>query len=96
MENDEYEFFLLMDRFNVRLFSSRASRKPRIEISRAVVFKYHGIVRTWMLVGGVLYVMKNPARMLPNARRLIGLVRSGLFSLIEINGGNRGFVMTTK
>lgn len=96
MENDEYGFFLLMERFSVRLFSSRASRKPRIEISRAVVFKYHGIVRIWMLVGGILYEIKNPARMLPNARRLIGLIRFGSFSLIEINGGNRGFVMTTK
>lgn len=31
--------------------------------------------------------MKNPARMLPNARRLIGLIRSGLFSFMIIRGG---------
>lgn len=40
--------------------------------------------------------MKNPAKILPNARRLIGLIRFGLFSLIEIIGGNRGFDITTK
>lgn len=49
-----------------------------------------------MLVGGILYEIKNPAKMLPNARRLIGLIRSGSFSLIEIRGGKRGFVIVTK
>ena len=55
----------------VRLFSSSAIRNPNTEIIRAVVFKNHGIVRTGMLVGGILYEMTNPAKMLPNARRLI-------------------------
>lgn len=40
--------------------------------------------------------MRNPAKILPNARRLIGLMRSGLVSLIEIRGGKRGFVIVTK
>lgn len=61
-----------------------------------MVFRYHGIVRIEMLVGGMLYEMKNPARILPNAKRLMGLIRSGLFSLIEISGGYRGLVITTK
>ena len=77
----------------VRLFSSSAIRNPNTEIIRAVVFKNHGIVRTGMLVGGILYEMTNPAKMLPNARRLIG---SGSFSLMEIRGGKRGFVIVTK
>ena len=38
----------------------------------------------------------NPAKMLPNARRLIGFMRSGSFSLMEIRGGKRGFVIVTK
>lgn len=80
----------------MRLFSSKASKNPRIETNSAVVFRYHGIVRIGTLVGGMLCEIKNPARMLPNARRLIGLIKFGLFSLIEIIGGNRGFVMTTK
>lgn len=39
-----------------------------------------------MLVGGMLREMRKPATILPNARRLIGLMRSGLFSLMVING----------
>lgn len=75
----------------VRLFSSSAIRNPNTEIIRAVVFKNHGIVRTGMLVGGILYEMTNPAKMLPNARRLIGFMRSGSFSLMEIRGGKTRF-----
>lgn len=40
--------------------------------------------------------MINPAIMLPNASRLIGLIRLGLFSLIEMSGGYRGLDMMTK
>lgn len=87
---------LFIENFVVKLFSSRAIRKPSTEIIRAIVFRYHGIVRIWILVGGILYEIMNPAIMLPNARRLMGLIRSGLFSLIVIKGGKRGFVMVTK
>ena len=87
---------VFIDSFMVRLFSSSAIRNPNTEIIRAVVFKNHGIVRTGMLVGGILYEMTNPAKMLPNARRLIGFMRSGSFSLMEIRGGKRGFVIVTK
>lgn len=76
-----------IERFRVRLLSSRAKVNPRIEMSRAVVFKYQGMVRIWMLVGGMLDEIRNPAIMLPNARRLMGLIRSGLFSFIIIRGG---------
>lgn len=40
-----------------------------------------------MLVGGILYEMRKPARILPSAKRLIGLVRLGSFSFIVISGG---------
>lgn len=39
-----------------------------------------------MLVGGIFNEIIKPAIMLPNARRLIGLMRLGLFSLIVISG----------
>lgn len=78
---------LLVENFKLRLFSSSAIRKPIMEINRAIIFRCHGIVRIWMLVGGMLCEIKNPARMLPIARRLIGLIMSGSFSLIIISGG---------
>lgn len=40
--------------------------------------------------------MKNPARMLPSASRLIGFISIGLFSLIMIVVGKRGLVIRTK
>lgn len=49
-----------------------------------------------MVVGGRLYEMMNPAIILPSARRLIGLISSGLFSLIVICEGNRGLDIRTK
>lgn len=36
---------LFMEKFRVRLLSSRARANPRIEMSKAVVFKYQGMVR---------------------------------------------------
>lgn len=47
-------------------------------------------------MGGILYEMKNPARMLPSANRLIGLINSGLFSLMMMVGEKRGLVIKTK
>lgn len=40
--------------------------------------------------------MRKPAKMLPKARRLIELVRGELFSLMEIMGGNRGWLSKAK
>lgn len=78
------------------IFRSSAIIKPMIVTARAIIFKYQGIVITWTVVGGMLYEMKNPARMLPSASRLIGLTISGLFSLMVIVGGKRGLVISTK
>lgn len=43
-----------------------------------------------MVVGVILLEIKNPAKILPNKRRLMELIRSGLFSLIVIIGLKRG------
>lgn len=83
-------------RLLVRLFRSSAIVNPAMVTISAIVFKYHGMVITWIVVGGMLYEMKNPARMLPRARRLIGLISSGLLSLIMIVGGKRGLDISTK
>lgn len=37
---------LFIDRLSVKLLSSRAMANPEIVISRAVIFRYQGIVRT--------------------------------------------------
>lgn len=38
----------------------------------------------------------NPAKMLPIRRRVIGFINRGLFSLIKIRDGNRGFPSNAK
>lgn len=38
----------------------------------------------------------NPAKMLPISKRVIGLISKGLFSLIRIREGNRGFPSRAK
>lgn len=77
---------VFIENFEVRLLSSRAIAKPRIEISKAVSLIYQGIVRTGMFVGGILSEIRKPAKILPNASRLMGLMRSGLLSSIMISG----------
>ena len=43
----------------------------------------------WGIVVGILLEMINPANRLPINKRLIELIRNGLFSLILIRAGNR-------
>lgn len=38
----------------------------------------------------------NPAKMLPIIKRVIGFINIGLFSLIKMRGGNRGFPSRAK
>lgn len=45
VENFKYGLVLLVERLRLKLFSSREIANPMIEISRAVIFRYHGIVR---------------------------------------------------
>lgn len=83
-------------RFWVMLLISSARIKPRIVIARAVIFRYWGMVICGIVVGGMLLEMINPAKRLPISRRLMGLVRVGLFSLIVIRVGNRGCPRSAK
>lgn len=75
---------------------SSAVSRPRRVTARAVSFKRMGIVISGVLRGNVLEVIKNPAIILPQARRLRGLVIEGLFSLIGIRGLKRGYSINTK
>lgn len=58
----------------VMLFRSMATVNPKIEIVMAINFSDSGIVIVGILVGGRFEVIINPARILPRARRLIGLI----------------------
>lgn len=49
-----------------------------------------GIVICGIVVGVILFEIKNPAKILPIRRRLIGLINRGLFSLMKIRAGKRG------
>lgn len=95
-ENLEGLAGLLNLRFWVARLRSRAMVKPRIVISRAVIFRYVGMVICGIVIGGMLLVMRKPAKMLPMSRRLIGLIRFGLFSLIKISVGERGWPRSAK
>lgn len=83
-------------RLLVRLFRSSAITNPAMVTTKAVIFMYQGMVITCRAVGGMLYEMKNPAKMLPSANRLMGLISNGLFSLMVIAAGKRGLVIRTK
>lgn len=47
-------------------------------------------------IGGILNERRNPAMILPIRRRVIEFMSSGLFSLMEINGENRGCPIKAK
>lgn len=47
-------------------------------------------------MGGMLFEIRNPAKMLPMRRRLMALRRRGLFSLIKIRVGRRGCPSSAK
>lgn len=70
--------------------------RPMIVTIRAASFRAGGIVIGIMEVGGIFIVRINPAKMLPRARRVMGFVRFGLFSLIGDIGGKRGWLSKAK
>lgn len=80
----------------VRDASSRAISRPRMETISAANLRDVGIDITGVLRGRMLEVSKRPAKMLPHASRLIGLITAGLFSLIGERELNRGWPMATK
>lgn len=62
-------------RFCVARLRSIAMVKPRIVTARAVIFRYHGIVIWGTVIGGMVLVMKKPAKILPIRRRLMEFIR---------------------
>lgn len=79
-----------------RAESSSAVKKPRRVTIRAASFRGVGMVMGGVLRGRVFEVMKRPAAMLPQAKRLMGLMMAGLFSLIGGRGLKRGWPIETK
>lgn len=69
---------------------------PIAVTARAASFKSGGIVITGVLRGRMLDVIRRPAMMLPQARRLIGEITAGLFSLIGDSVLKRGWPIDTK
>ena len=80
----------------VRVASSRAMRRPRIVTVRAASLSIGGMDIIGVLIGIMFEVINRPAMMLPHANRLIGLITSGLFSLMGERGLNRGCPIDTK
>lgn len=70
--------------------SSKAMSRPVIVTASAASFSERGIDMMGVLLGKKLEVINNPATILPQARRLIGLITEGLFSLMGENALNRG------
>ncbi len=83
-------------RFCVSRLISNAIMKPRVVIARAVSFRWRGIVIRGVVIGGMLLNRIKPAKMLPIRSRLIGLISSGLFSLMVMEGGKRGCPSSAK
>lgn len=73
-----------------------ASARPSAETARAASFRLRGMVRTGTLKAARLEVIRSPARTLPRASRLMGLITAGLFSLIGERGLKRGWPMETR
>ena len=76
--------------------SSSAVKSPRIVTRRAASFREVGIVMIGVFNGRVFRVIRKPAIMLPQARRLMGLITAGLFSLIGDSALKRGWPIETK
>lgn len=80
----------------VREASSMAMRRPVIVTAKAASLRRGGIVMIGVLDGMKFEVMIRPAMILPQAKRLRGLMTEGLFSLIGESVRNRGVPMETK
>lgn len=80
----------------VRRASSRAVRSPIMVTNKAASFSSRGIVIIGVFEGRRLEVIRNPAIMLPQASRLIGLMTAELFSLMGGRALKRGWPIETK
>ena len=76
--------------------SSSAVKRPRIVTTSAASLRRGGIDMTGVFRGVMLEVISRPARILPQASRLIGFRTAGWFSLIGDNALNRGCPIETK
>lgn len=76
--------------------NSRAIKRPRIVIIRAASFSTGCIVITGVFKGTILEEIRKPPIMLPHARRLMGFISIGSFSLMGARGKNRGCPIGTK
>lgn len=64
--------------------------------TRAAALRRKGMDITGVFRGVMLEVIRRPATTLPQARRLMGLITVGLFSLIGESGLKRGCPIDTK
>lgn len=76
--------------------SARAIMSPVIVTASAASLRDKGIVMMGVLDGRKYEVIIRPAMMLPQARRSMGAVTAGLFSLIGDKEENRGQPIVTK
>lgn len=82
--------------FVVIVANSKAVKSPRVVMIKAVIFSEKGIVITGVFVWCIFNVIKKPVIMLPQAKRLMGLITVRLFSLIGESELNRGCFINTK
>lgn len=68
----------------VKFVSSSARITPRVVTIRAAVLVIVGIVIGGVLFGRMYDVIISPAKMLPRASRVIGLMIVGLFSFMGV------------
>lgn len=80
----------------VRAVSSIAMSRPIMVTSRAASLRVRGMLMTGVFEGKKFAVIINPATILPQASRLMGLITEGLFSLMGDKGRNRGEPIVTK
>lgn len=80
----------------VRDANSKAVMRPIIVTSKAASFNKGGIDIIGVFKGVILDVISRPAIILPQAKRLIGLMTAVLFSLIGENELKRGCPIDTK
>lgn len=91
------------ERFGIGLYcllvseaSSSAVRRPMTVTIRAATLRRNGMDITGVFRGVMLEVIRRPAIILPQARRLMGLITVELFSLIGERGLKRGWPIETK
>lgn len=77
------------------LASSNAVNKPRSVTSSAPIFRVIGIVIMGVLGSITLLVIRSPAKILPQASRLMALIRLESFSLMGECAEYRGWPMQT-